>query len=90
MRHLRDGIEWLAVGVSLVVQAGVIVALAYLADPPADPAARLRLMIEYGVVALAFLATGGGAFYLAVRRIRAGAGRSGGGASVSARPRQNA
>jgi hypothetical protein len=67
--RLRDGIEWFAVGLSLLVQAGVVLALVYI-DTPADPSAQMRMLIEHGLVALAFLATAVGAFYLAARRVR--------------------
>lgn len=77
-------------GVSLVVQAGVVLALAYLAEPSSDPAAHTRVTIEHGLVALAFLVTAGGAFYLAARRIKRPRSEPGGPASVSARPRQSA
>lgn len=68
--RLRDGIEWFAVGMSLLVQAGVILALLYITDVPPDPKVRIRMVIEHGVVALAFVATSIGAFYLSARRIR--------------------
>lgn len=69
-RLRRDGIVWLAMGVSLFAQAGFLLATAWGTGSP-SPHENERIAFAHGLVAAGFVATGAVALGLGVGRIRA-------------------
>ena len=68
--RLVDGIVWVAVGVSLMAQAGFLMAMSWWpssdAPPPSD---GVPPSVAGAIVATAFVVLGAGAFGVGVRRL---------------------
>ena len=68
-RGLLDGIVWTAVGVTLVVHAGVIATMGWIEGEPSGTSSASAQMLRV-LIAIAFACVGGGALYLGARRFR--------------------
>lgn len=67
-----DGIVWLAVGTSLVAQAGFLVGMGWLATDVPTPGDAIPPTVASAVVAGGFLVVGFAALGIGVRRMRIG------------------
>ena len=66
-----DGIVWVAVGVSLIAQAGCLMAMSWWPPDGPLPSDGVPPSVAASIVAVAFVAAGGGAFIVGVRRLLA-------------------
>jgi hypothetical protein len=67
--RLFDGIVWVAVGVSLIAQAGFLMAMNWWPSDTPPPSDGVPPSVAGGIVAVAFVALGTGAFGIGVRRL---------------------
>ena len=67
--RLLDGIVWVAVGVSLMAQAGFLLAMVWWTPDASVPSDGIPPSIASAVVATAFIVLGAGALGIGVRRL---------------------
>jgi len=66
---LVDGIVWVAVGVSLMAQAGFLMAMSWYPSDVPPPSDGVPASVAGAIVAFAFVVLGAGAFGVGVRRL---------------------